>query len=401
MKLINFQNPFLLAALLILLAGASLRLFAPPEFRPRGYDEALYENYVRILNTNSFAVYPRLVRAYIEEQKVSGVTKLPPTRFLYIALAHGWSRLFNVKPVDALQAVSCIFSILMLPLAGWFAYRLGGARIALGVLALVACSPMQIYVARHALIDGFFGFWAIVCVWLLWENLQKPSHRGWLAAYTAALTLTVLTKENAFFVFVAILGIFAVNHWVKFGTVNRPLVICTFVGGLLGASVIALISGGLDYAFETYLILVRNASHLEYAIRTGDGPWYRYISDLLLMSPLVLLLAVGAIFHLNREKKTQLYLLGFVAFSYLVMCNVKYGMNLRYANMWDMPLRFLAFSQLAAMCARFGKRGPFILTLCVVALCAIDLRQYDIFFVKHELYELIPLDLARSLLMIK
>jgi 4-amino-4-deoxy-L-arabinose transferase-like glycosyltransferase len=289
----------------------------------------------------------------------------------------------------------------MLPLAGWFAYRLGGPRTALGVLALVACSPMQIYVARHALIDGFFGFWAIVCVWLLWENLQKPAHRGWLAAYTAALTLTVLTKENAFFVFVAILGIFAVNRWAKFGTVSRPLVICTFVGGLLGTGVIAFISGGLDYAFETYLILVRNASHLEYAIRTGDGPWYRYISDLLLMSPLVLLLAVGAIFHLNREKKTQLYLLSFIAFSYLVMCNVKYGMNLRYANMWDMPLRFLAFSQLAAMCARFGKRGPFILTLCVVALCAIDLRQYDIFFVKHELYELIPLDLGRSLLMIK
>jgi hypothetical protein len=387
--------------LLLIVVGASLRLFAPPVFRPRGYDEALYENYVRILNANTLTVYPRLVRSYIAEQKATGETKLPPTRFLYIGFAHGWSRLLNIKPIDALQSVSCIFSILLLPLAGWFAYRLGGPRTALGVLALVACSPMQIYVARHALIDGFFGFWAIVCVWLLWENLQKPSHRGWLAAYTAALTLMVLTKENAFFVFVAILGIFAVNRRAKFGTASRPLVICTFVGGLLGVSVIALLAGGLDYAFETYLLLVRNASHLEYAIRTGDGPWYRYISDLLLMSPLVLLLAVGAIFHLNREKKTQLYLLSFVGFSYLVMCNVQYGMNLRYANMWDMPLRFLAFSQLAAMCARFGKREAFILTLCVVAMCAIDLRQYDIFFVKHELYELIPLDLARSLRMIK
>ena len=30
------------------------------------------------------------------------------------------------------------------------------------------------------------------------------------------------------------------------------------------------------------------------------------------------------------------------------MCNIKYGMNLRYANMWDMPLRFLAFGQIVA-----------------------------------------------------
>ena len=391
----------LIVALLLITTGASLRLFAPPQFRPRGYDEALYRNYVTMLNDHTLAVYPKLVRMYIAEQKATGETKLPPTRFLYIGLAHAWSLLLNVKPILALQTISCIFSILMMPLAGWFAYRLGGERIALGVLALVTFSPMQIYVARHALIDGFFGFWAIMCVWLLWENLQKPAHRSWLAAYTAALALMVLTKENAFFVFVAIVGILAINQRTKFGTVSRPLVICTFVGGLLGTAGIALLAGGLDYAFETYLLLVRNASHLEYAIRTGDGPWYRYISDLLLMSPIVLLLAIGAIFHLNREKKTQLYLLSFVGFSYLVMCNVKYGMNLRYANMWDMPLRFLAFSQLAAMCVRFGKREAFILTLCVVGLCTYDLHQYGIFFAKNELYELIPFDLARSLNMIK
>jgi len=38
--------------------------------------------------------------------------------------------------------------------------------------------------------------------------------------------------------------------------------------------------------------------------------------------------------------KPELFMSIFIAASYLLMCNVKHGMNLRYANMWDMPLRF-------------------------------------------------------------
>ena len=37
----------------------------------------------------------------------------------------------------------------------------------------------------------------------------------------------VATKENAFFVFVAILAILAANRFGRFGTVSRPLLVLT------------------------------------------------------------------------------------------------------------------------------------------------------------------------------
>ena len=80
-----------------------------------------------------------------------------------------------------------------------------------------------------------------------------------------------------------------------------------------------------------------------------------------MVSPLILLLALGAAFRLDRSQKPELFLFVFIAASYLVMCNIKYGMNLRYANMWDMPLRFLAFGQIAAFCARLGRYRTLIL----------------------------------------
>jgi hypothetical protein len=400
--------------LLIFLAGAALRCFAPPAFKTAGHDEALYQGYVQVLDAYTPFCYPKIVEYYNRDPMTTSEAQLPPTRFLYIFCSYCWDQAFHHKdrvdgePMKAwelrgtreamwsLHAISCLFSILMMPLAALFAFRLGGERVTAGVLALVAFSPMQIYVSRHALIDGFFAFWAVFALWLLWENLKKPEHKGWLAAYTTSLALLILTKENAFFVFVAILGILIVNRWAKFGAVTRSLVLCTFAGGLLGVAGIAIISGGLDYAIQTYMLLVRNASHLGYAIETGDGPWYRYICELLLMSPFVLLLALGGVFRLGRENKAQIYLFCFVAFSYLVMCNVKYGMNLRYTNMWDMPLRYLAFWQLGILCEYFGRRKKLALTLSMALLCFFDLRQYDLFFVKYHIYEPVPKELLRA-----
>ena len=91
----------------------------------------------------------------------------------------------------------------------------------------------------------------------------------------------------------------------------------------------------------------------------------------------------------------------FIAASYLVMCNVKYGMNLRYANMWDLPLRFLAFSQILAL-ASFTKRyRAAIVAGAVVLLAAIEFRQYIILAVHYPLHELITRDLLQALRIFK
>jgi hypothetical protein len=141
---------------------------------------------------------------------------------------------------------------------------------------------------------------------------------------------------------------------------------------------------------------------LRYAILTGDGPWYRYLVDLLLVSPVILILALGAVFRLNRAMKPELFMSIFIAASYLVMCNVKYGMNLRYANMWDMPLRFLAFSSLVGLVAPLSRpHRNIVLGAAVVLICTIELREYYILAVQYPLYELITEHLVRALQILK
>jgi 4-amino-4-deoxy-L-arabinose transferase-like glycosyltransferase len=391
-----------LALVILLFAlGAFLRIYPSSSFHHKGFDEYLYEQNVIRLKQVGLFYYPEIVQAHIEEQTRSGQAKLPPTRFLYIFCGYLWSSLFQMAPLAALKAVSCAYTILLLALSSLFAWRLGGWKHGLAVLALMAVAPLQIHMAQHAFIDGVFAFWALLAVWLLWENLQRPDKVGLLFAYGSAIAAMVLTKENSFFIFTAIFGLILSTRWFSYGLVTRSLLFATLAGALVGVGILVTLAGGVKPFIDTYRLLVLNAQHLPYAIQTGDGPWYRYLVDLLLVSPVVLLLAVATLFQTRRNDHGAVFLVLFLIFSYVIMANVKNGMNLRYTVAWDMPLRFLAATQLFRL-SGLGWRWSYTLPLFALGgLCLLELRQYFIFFVQHDLYELVTAELMYAVNILK
>ncbi len=411
---------FLVGIALVFLLGAFLRLpsslFEGPAVPPLekldplhptpammgiGFDENLYRKYVDSLTRTGLGDYPEIVDHYIEVQKTLPGSILPPVRFLFIFAGYLWHHVFGSDALVALHNVASLFSILTLLLAAGFAWRLKGPLFALGVAALMACAPTQIHMSQHALVDGFFTFWALLVLWLLWENLQTPRRWQLLAAYTVSLALLVLTKENSFFVWIGLVALLVTNRWLHFGAASRELVLATLLGPLLGVVALIFLAGGISTFLATYQLSVSKNYMLTYAILTGDGPWHRYLVDLLLVSPVILLLVVGALFRLDRTQKPELFLSVFVGATYLIMCNVKYGMNLRYANMWDLPLRILALSQILHLATYMTRYRTIAIVAGVTALCAYEVRQYVILFVQFPLYELVTEGLLRALHILK
>jgi 4-amino-4-deoxy-L-arabinose transferase-like glycosyltransferase len=370
-------------------------------FTQTGFDEGLYQEYVNKLGRFGVSSYPLIVQDFVERQERIKRSILSPLRFLYIFSGYAWRSIFGCDALQALHNVAALFSMLTLGLATLFAWRLRGPLWALGVAALMAVAPTQIHMSQHAMVDGFFTFWALLSLWLLWENFQKPRNWTWLVAYILGLCLLLLTKENAFFVWIAIVALLICNRWLNFGQVTRELWLATLLGPLVGVVILTLLAGGIGEVIHTYRYSVAKNYELQYAILTGDGPWHRYIVDLLLVSPVVVLLALGSIFRLDRTKKPELYLTIFICGSFVVMCNVKYGMNLRYGNMWDMPLRFLALSMLVTLTTPLRRYRSTVLVIAVCLICVLELRQYIILAVRYPLYELIPMDLLRALRILK
>jgi 4-amino-4-deoxy-L-arabinose transferase-like glycosyltransferase len=345
-----------------------------------------------------FYDYPSIVHYYVQAQTSIDSVMLPPTRCVYIMAGWAFATLFHLDPQPALRCVAAIFSSLSFLLSGIFAFRLAGPRYGLIVAALMAVAPMELMLAHRELADGPFAFFALLCLWLLWENMQRPGRLGWLAVYSGALALMVLTKENAFFAAVGFIGILATSALFPRLHLGKPAwstFAATAAGGVLGLLVLICLAGSPQTLIQVYRLLVVKAEAMSFAYQSGGGPWFRYIVDLMLVSPTVLLPAIGGIFALNRDhcdsRRQGIFLLLFILFSCAVMVNVRNGMNLRYATMWDMPLRFLAAGVILHIASSFrqtpkASKAPLFAAILLLALvCGVEFHQYWLLFIRHDI----------------
>ncbi len=408
----------IIALVAILLIGIFLRLpptlFNTPALRavawlhpqPKrielGVDENLYRGYVDDLRRVGFAAYPDIVDNYIERQKTLSAAILPPVRFLYIFFAYTWQTLFGNDALSALRNVSALFSVFTLLFSVWLGRRLKGPGYVISIAALMSFAPTQLHMSQYALIDGFFGFWTLLMLWLLWENLRSPRVSWWwIVLYAFSLAALVLTKENLFFVWLAILAILVANRWLQIGSVTRELFYATLLGPLIGVVILAWLSGGVSTLIATYQLFITKNYTFKYSILYQDGPWHRYLVDLLLVSPVILLLAIGSIFTLTYEKKVEWFFVIFIIASYAPMAGIRYGMNLRFANMWDLPLRILALSQLISLSGCLPKWRNAVVVAAIFMICVTEFRNYLVLAVDYPLYDLVSQNLFRALHILK
>src|SRR3954464_15759212 len=210
-SLLQLSRPVLLGFFLAAVLGIFLRIYPSAGFTGLGYDEGLYRGYVTDLINHGVTSYPDFAEHYVETQQKLPAVILPPTRFLYIFSAYIWHQVTGTDALLSLHRVSCLFSILLLFASAAFVWRMAGPVWALGVFALMSCAPTQIHMAQHALIDGFFAFFATLCLWLLWENLRRPNDPLRLSLFGAALAVMVLTKEKASFAYILSLALLGPN----------------------------------------------------------------------------------------------------------------------------------------------------------------------------------------------
>ena len=170
----------------------------------------------------------------------------------------------------------------------------------------MACAPTQIHMSQHALVDGLFAFWALLAIWALWENLQSPNHSGWLSIYGFSMAAMVMTKENAAFVFVAVAGILACNRWLRFGSVTRRLVWVTCAAPAAGVLLLVALAGGARVFVRRLHSLGIQEFHPNLRDQDRRRPLYRYLVDLMLVNPVVLVAAIAEVFQVRLQKKPQL-----------------------------------------------------------------------------------------------
>lgn len=407
------RSPTAIGALIAILAlGIVLRAWPSNGFRQVGYDEGIYSTYVGIAQKEGVWNFGNVVRAYVQSQAKRPDAFVPATRVGFLIPATVIAETTRLNPLVALRCTSLIASILLLLATAVIGFRLGGIERMLLLSSLIAIAPLQIHLAQRSLIDGYFAFWAVLCAWFLWENLETPRQKGWLAAYGLSLFVLVLTKENAAFVFVALVGVALVFAFLKLGRVNLSLMVVTVVAPLLAVLFLAMLIGGVGEWVSFYRGFVQKSAAHSFPVGSQDGAWYRYLFqdgawyrylvDFTLLSPCIVILAIGALFQLRKDAKADIFWALFLGTSFVAMSSVTYAMSLRFAAFWDVPLRWLAASQILYLVRPLPrKKSLFIVSAVVLVLIAVDLFQYWRYFVQGRIYDPVSYQLLHASKLIK
>jgi len=399
-------KPSLFLLIGILLVGIFLRVWPGTGFQPVGFDEGIYSRYVRIALENGLWNYADVAQGYVKWQGERPDAIVPATRIGFILPAAILVKFTGVNPLVALRWVSMGASILLLLTIPLMARRMeSGTEANVRVLtlsALVAVAPLQIHLAQRSLIDGYFAFWAILCAWALWENMQAPRRSGWLLTYGISLLMLVLTKENAAFVFLALVAVSIVFAVARFGRVGWPLVFVSLIGPATAILFLSMLLGGIGEWISFYRSFVAKSATLPYPIKFQDGAWYRYLVDFTLLSPAIVALFFGALFQLRKESKPDIFWAVFLGTSFIGMSSVPFGMSLRFAAYWDVPLRWLATSQLLLLRARFPRlKMPVVFCALMLFLGGLELFQYWRYFVHGAIYDPVSFELLHASKLIK
>jgi hypothetical protein len=378
-----------LLTVVLLAAAISLRIAPLGRLPTPGPDETFYSIYVKQLKEVGLLGYHELFDQYISFQSEDdSPLVLPPSRVTFLVACHLWSSITGREALQSVYDISALSTVAFLLLCAFFAARLSGHEHGLIVLLLVGVAPMQLYMAQRALIDGFFALVALLGLWLLWESLRTGRRRNF-AGFALATAALVATKENAVFVFVGYLAA-ACAYLISLGKKPSAELAGAFVTGpLMGTAALIIAAAGIEPLWQALNLNVQKSLVSPYAHATGNGPWHRYLIDLIIVSPAVTLLAISSLGSKALREKNGMFLAAFLASTYILMCQVKLGMNLRYTLIWDFTLRWFA-AVLVLQISRKTGFGRLIFTLTLLVVAASELWQAETLFRGGRVYDPVP-----------
>jgi len=378
-----------LALLIVILsAGVFLRVWPSAGFKGVGVDEGNYAMYVEKGVKYGLSNYGRVIDEFVASQVQRDHALIPATRIGFIWPTTLLARIGKLDPLGALHSMSQASTILLLIAAAIFGYRFGSIPQMLIVATLMAVAPLQIALAQRALGDAYFAFLAVLCAWFFLESLRAPQSIGWLVAYGFAFVLLVLTKENAAFVCIALMGTWFCFFAAGVGPRSFALPLVTFIAGALAVIILASLLGGLGEWITFYRMYTTKSAGIPYVVQFQGGAWYRYLVDFTLLSPVIVALVFGRIFNIDKESRTDFFCALLLGFSFLAMSAVSGGMSLRFAAYWDFPLRWLAASKVLQLSGKLPRIKPFFgLAGLILILVAVDLFQYWRYFVHARIYD--------------
>ncbi len=375
------------AALIIAFLHIALTFPRADQYRT-GADEGTYYRQAKLIQGYGIQGFRLAAEGFIQDRN-SHIFP-PPLRVLPLALDA--AALSISDSYESLSWLSLIFFMLLCVISYYYLKDLWDPDLALISVVLLAFSPLGGAMAKRALIDSFTYLVTALSLLSFLAWIVRRTSRT-LAIFSISLLLVQLTRETGFLVYPFYLAVLLfLKYRERAGITLRDIAIC-FLVPVLGTAIVYQVLYGLPAVYGVveaiYTDNLMNPS--AYVLNYSSGPWYRYLVDFMLLSPVTILLAfMYSGYYLLRktfDAKTSV-LLGF--FGYTIAVYAFLQMNVRYVITLDLVIRILA--SLAVGAAVSGlvhsqRKKSLAAAAIVVLLVIMDIRSYTRFFVAGNAYD--------------
>jgi 4-amino-4-deoxy-L-arabinose transferase-like glycosyltransferase len=353
-------------------------------------DEAYYLAYARHLSEHGFTGFRQL---YADYRADPARWLYPnPLRIGYAALASAWTSVFG-SSFPALSLLSLACHVLLTGASYLFLKGLWGAPRALAGAALCAFSPLLLGISRRAWLDGPATLAGLLVLWTFCTWLRAPARRGVLVLFALAFGAGTLIKETTVLLALPCAVLLAYERFAARRALPLAPAAAALAVSLAACAAIWWASAGgiAPWADVVRIILVSPESN-DYAQQFGSGPWYRYLVDLLLLSPWVTLLGVAALgpaaLRARERASGDPAVWMALIFGGLLAAYAPFTKNVRYVALGEIPLCALAAGLVFALArADLGRRGRAWAAGAVALLCAAGWLSFQAIFVEANLYD--------------
>jgi len=377
-----FSSSLTGSLLLILFVALIVRIITLREIDFNGHDENAYLIFINAFAEKGIEGIRSIIRLYPNHDFLSQGPL--PLRILYVVVGFTGCKLLGAMTLNNLAWVSFFFgmgTILVgfLLLRKWFQ-----PLTAFLTTFLLITSPLAIGLSQRALQDTFFAFLVVSSIYFYhqcWNsrNIWNPILFG------LTLVACFLTKESTLFLYpcFVLAGFYYTFYYkppLKFKKFPYHILIPFLMAPLISFCILLWVVGDFSTFVKIYQFYSEMQHIIPYTLKYQKGPWFRYLIDFMLLSPLTYVLAIiGAVTplankaNLNGRNLALLYALsGLIFLTFLPILNV------RFVFFLDLFLRALAATGILNLAEKIKNNQLYFntLVLVIILVLGLDLHQY-------------------------
>lgn len=358
-------------------------------------DEGYYLKYATYVNTNGIDRFPDLFKDYIDNK--DNWLFPNPLRIGFILISAVFVKIFG----------STFMSLALLSLASYLAFliisfnftrKYYDEKTSLFFLFLLAFSPLNMAMARRALMDSTANLFYILSIWLFLDLLNKGNNLKY-AIFVIIFSFSILVKETTVLLSpIFILCMLFYKYSLKRSINLKDLLSVTIYPYAIVGLAYMSFAGRFSYIVDTVEIILSSPKTNQYAILYSSGPWFRYLIDFMLLSPWVCILSTGFVFYCFTLKRVDsrisyfliIFVLGFFVFN-------MFTKNIRYIIMLDMPMRLFAILMIKNIVeTKMKNYSTVIIAVIVITISMSDYVNFNDLFVQKGISDPISYHLLRA-----